>query len=60
MNISEIVIGDRVLVQSNSQTKEIATIKGINKDNGMVIVKLSNDRFTDIHPQYIIKTFGQL
>lgn len=60
MNISEIVIGDRVLVQSGANMKEIATIKGIDKDNGKVIVKLSNDKFTTIHPQFILKTFGQL
>ncbi len=60
MNISEIIIGDRVLLQINSATKEIATIKGINKNNGMVIAKLSNDEFSNIHPQFILKSFGQL
>lgn len=59
MNVSEVVIGDRVLLQSSESVKEIAHIKGINKENGLVIVRLSNGDITEVHPQYIIKSFGQ-
>lgn len=57
MGISEIIIGHRVLVQSGAETKEHDQIKGINMDNGLVIVKLSNGEIVDMHPQYILKDF---
>lgn len=56
MNYNEIIIGHRVLVQSNADTREHAQIKGIN-DNGLVIVKLSNGDITEVHPQFILKDF---
>ena len=59
MTISEIVIGDRVLVQTSESVKEIAYIKEVNEKDGLVIVKMSNGDITDIAPQYIIKSFGQ-
>lgn len=59
MNIKDIIVGDRVLLQTSEFVKEVAQIKGINMDNGLVIVKLSNGDITEINPQYIIKTFGQ-
>ena len=58
MNISGIIIGDRVLVQSGPEIKEHAQIKGINKDN-LIIVKLSNGEITEICPQFILKSFGR-
>ena len=59
MSITEIVVGDRVLLQSSEYTREIAKIKGINNDNGLVLVLLSNGKFEQVRPQYIIKSFGQ-
>lgn len=58
MNISEIIVGDRALVQPSEFVKEIATIKGFTPE-GLVIVRLSDGEIKDIHPQYILKSFGQ-
>ena len=59
MNISELIVGDRVLVQSGRELREHAQIKDINKENGLVVVRLSDGVVTEIHPQYILKSFGQ-
>lgn len=58
MTTNDIMVGHRVLVQSGAEVREHAQIKGINKENGLVIVKLSDGNITEIHPQYIIKSFG--
>lgn len=58
MNITEIIIGDRVLIQSDADTREVAEIKAI-LDNGKIVVKLSNNKMMSIIPYYIIKSFGQ-
>ena len=58
MNITEIIVGDRVLVQSDADTREVAEIKAI-LDNGKIVVKLSNNKMMSIIPYYIIKSFGQ-
>lgn len=58
MNITEIIVGDRVLVQSDAHTREVAEIKAI-LDNGKIVVKLSNNKMMSIIPYYIIKSFGQ-
>ena len=58
MNITEIVIGDRVLVQSGEFVKEVSVVKAI-LDNGLVTVKLADSNFAEINPQYILKSFGQ-
>ena len=60
MNFSEIVIGERALAQVSANTREIVEIKGVNDESGLVIVRLSDGKITEIHPQYIIKTFGIL
>lgn len=60
MNYSEIIVGDRVLVQSDAQSKEIAAIKDVNDNTGLAIVRLSDGNIREMHPQYIIKSFGQL
>lgn len=56
MNHSEIIIGHRVLVQSGAEVREHAKILGVN-DNGLVIVRLSDNSIREIHPQYILKDF---
>lgn len=58
MNITEIIVGDRVLVQSDADTREVAEIKAI-LDNGKIVVKLSNNKMMSIIPYYVIKSFGQ-
>ena len=59
MNISEVIVGDRVLVQSGPEIKEHAQIKGINKENGLIIVRLSNGEIIEMCPQFILKSFGR-
>ena len=58
MNITEIIVGDRVLIQSDADTREVAEIKAI-LDNGTITVKLSDNKMMGIIPYYIIKSFGQ-
>ena len=58
MNITEIIVGDRVLIQSDADIREVAEIKAI-LDNGKIVVKLSNNKMMSIIPYYIIKSFGQ-
>lgn len=57
MNYSEIIVGNRVLVQSGAEVKEHAKIKGIT-DDGQVIVILSNGEITEMASEYILKDFG--
>ena len=47
MNITEIIVGDRVLIQSDADTREVAEIKAI-LDNGKIVVKLSNNKMMSI------------
>lgn len=56
MNISDIITGDRVLVQSSEAVREVANVKAI-LNNGMLYVRLSNGEFREIHPQYVLKIF---
>lgn len=58
MNISEIVVGKRVLVYSGHETKEHALVKAI-LENGMALVRLSDGRIVEMHPQFIIKKFEE-
>lgn len=57
MNIVDVIIGHRVLVQSSAEVKEHAQIMGINLYNGLVIVKLSNNTLREIDREYILKDF---
>lgn len=59
MKTEDIIIGDRVLVQSGRATTEHAQIKGVNKENGKLIVRLSDGRILEMDSQYILKSFGQ-
>lgn len=59
MKIDEVIVGDRVLVQSAEYIREVAVVKDI-LDNGNALIKLSGGKFIEIHPQYIIRSFGQL
>lgn len=55
MNIVDVVVGHRVLVQSGAEVKEHAKVMGVN--DGLVIVKLSDNTIRDMHPMYILKDF---
>lgn len=54
MNISEIEVGDRVLVSQRQNEKEVATVKGFSTD-GKVIVKDSSGQIVDVTPEQVIK-----
>ena len=58
MNIDELKIGDRVLLQSGQYVKEHAQVKEF-LDNGNVLLRLSDGRIDEFDPQYILKNFGQ-
>ena len=49
MNITEIIVGDRVLIQRDANTREVAEIKAI-LDNGTIAVKLSDNKLMGIIP----------
>lgn len=59
MNINDIIVGDRVLVQKPISCKEIAVVKEVDPACDLVLVSLSNDRIVEIGSRYIIKSFGQ-
>ena len=59
MNINEIVIGDRVLVQVRRGIKELAQVIGIDTD-ASVIVKNTFGDINAYDAEFIIKSFGQL
>lgn len=56
MNISDISVGDRVLVQSGAEIREVAKVRTI-LDNGMLYVRLSTGEYRELHPQYVLKIF---
>ena len=58
MKITELIVGDKVLAQTSEFVREIAKVKGIDKENGLVIVKMTDGTIREIHPQYILKSFG--
>lgn len=58
MNINEIIVGHRVLVQSGPSTQEHAEIKGFSENGESVIVHLSDGKIAEMKPHYIIKSFG--
>lgn len=57
MNISELKVRDRVLVQSGRETKEHAVIMEISEPENKVLVRLSDYSLVDISPYYILKIF---
>lgn len=58
MNVDELKISDRVLLQSGQYVKEHAQVKEF-LDNGNVLLRLSDGRIDEFDPQYILKNFGQ-
>lgn len=60
MDIKELKVADRVLVQSGRYTQEHAKIMNINSKTDKAIVKLSDGSIVAMEPQYILKSFGSL
>lgn len=58
MNVEELKVGDRVLLQSGQYVKEHAQVTAF-LDNGNVLLRLSDGRIDEFDPQYILKNFGQ-
>lgn len=56
MNVDELKIGDRVLLQSGRCVKEHASVKAF-LDNGNVLMILSDGKFAEYNPRYILKIF---
>lgn len=57
MNIQDIIVGDRILIQSGRASKEVAKVVAI--DDERIIIKNSFGDIEDIEPKFVIKTFGQ-
>lgn len=58
MNVEELKITDRVLVQSDRSTKEHAKVKAI-LDNNKILLQLSDGYIKEFAGEYILKNFGQ-
>lgn len=56
MNVDELKIGDRVLSQSGRCVKEHASVKAF-LDNSNVLMILSDGKFAEYNPRYILKIF---
>lgn len=58
MNYSDIIVGTHVLIQTDASTKEHAVVKGVNSETGHVLVRVTDGNIIEMHPKYIIKSFG--
>ena len=58
MNVEELKVGARVLVQSDRSTKEHAKIKAI-LDNDKILLQLSDGYIKEFDGEYVLKNFGQ-
>ena len=58
MNITDIYLDDRVLVQTSESVKEVARVLDVDDANHTAVIKLSNGEVVTIRDQYILKIFG--
>ena len=56
MSNEKLSVGDRVLLQSGRYVKEHASIKAL-LNNGRILMKLSDGKFAEYNPMYILKIF---
>lgn len=56
MSNEKLSVGDRVLLQSGRYVKEHASVKAF-LDNGNILMKLSDGKFAEYNPKYILKIF---
>ena len=56
MSNEKLLVDDRVLLQSGRYVKEHASVKAF-LDNGNVLMKLSDGKFAEYNPMYILKIF---
>lgn len=60
MDIKELKVADRVLVQSGRYTCEHAKVMNLDAKSNKAIMKLSDGSIVAMEPQYILKSFGPL
>lgn len=58
MNITDIYIDDRVLVQTSESVKEVARVLDVDDDKRIAVIKLSGGQVVEIRDQYILKVLG--
>lgn len=56
MSNEKLSVGDRVLLQSGRYVKEHASVKAL-LDDGNILMKLSDGKFAEYNPRYILKIF---
>ena len=56
MSNEKLSVGDRVLLQSGRYVKEHASVK-VFLDNGNILMKLSDGKFGEFNPRYVLKIF---
>ena len=56
MSNEKLSVGDRVLLQNGRNEKEHARVNAF-LDNGDILMKLSDGKFAEYNPKYILKIF---
>ena len=56
MSNEKLSVDDRVLLRSGRYVKEHASVKEF-LDNGNILIKLSDGKFAEYNPMYILKIF---
>lgn len=56
MSNEKLSVGDRVLLQSGRYVKEHASVEAF-LNNGNILMKLSDGKFAEYNPKYILKIF---
>ena len=56
MSNEKLSVGDRVLLQSGRYVKEHASVEAL-LDNGNILMKLSDGKFSEFNPRYVLKIF---
>ena len=56
MSNEKLSVGDRILLQSGRYVKEHASVKAF-LDDGNILMKMSDGKFAEYNPRYILKIF---
>ena len=56
MSNDKLSVSDRVLLQRSRYVKEHASVKAF-LDNGNILMKLSDGKFAEYNPKYVLKIF---
>lgn len=60
MKFEEVKVGDRCLVQSGREVREIAVVKAVINTKKTFLCKLADNTIAELEPRYILKSFGAL